>query len=152
MPSKALSTESFRTVDTNCRYQGAPEKLYFGQINGTGFVRIRAALATFVCQAWSSMVLEAVRSSSGRTCCRSSKRALQHTWKRAKPRMKASSCSWRSRPGAACAGAAGPGAPGVPQAPLLPPAPISLPVREQQLSSGGEPPWEQAPLPGPFSW
>ena len=51
MPSKALSIESFRTVDTNCRCQGAPEKLYFGQISGTGFVRILAARATLVCQA-----------------------------------------------------------------------------------------------------
>ena len=51
MPSNDFRTESFRTVETNCKYQGAPEKLYFGQIRGTGFVRMRAARATLVCHA-----------------------------------------------------------------------------------------------------
>ena len=63
MSWNTLSATSRRTVATNCRCQGAPEKPYFGHIRG-----VRAARATLVCQAWSSIVLEVVVISCGCTC------------------------------------------------------------------------------------
>ena len=50
------SCESFRMVETRPDHQSLPEKLYFGQMSGTGCLRIFAAETVLVCHACSSMV------------------------------------------------------------------------------------------------
>ena len=78
---------SLRIKATKPDHQSFPEKLYLGQMSGTGWRRIFAAETVFVCHACNSTVSVAQWISLGCTCWRSLKRALQPSWKRARPKM-----------------------------------------------------------------